>query len=364
MTELAFDVDQLEQLEAMVELANGQMSDSIALLARWGADDDSIESAALVAVDRGGADLTILGEPTERALRLDFAQPMTDLHELAASMGGLLAMARQARSHEPITSLEELLDHDDDAMPLSLCTVESVEVLSPRLRAVGVSGLVGATSFGGDQSVALIIDVPGRPVPDDLDAAAYRAMSDDQRPKGSTYSVRRIDAEAGTATFWVVTHGDDPTTVSGWATTVAPGDRVAVMGPHEGIVSFGEVAAFVGVCDETAFAAVAATIDELPDGVEVTVVAEVEAPGHEVQLTERPGVEITWCHRSEATPDSPYALAAAVRERLTTARGDAFVMGAGESRCLTAVRRYLRHELGMEAGQVSLIPYWRRAEPG
>ncbi|MEM9651102.1 MAG: SIP domain-containing protein [Actinomycetota bacterium] len=364
MTEAAFSTEELEQLEVMLDMANGQLSDSIAMLARWAEDDGAIAAATLTAVDHAGLTMTIPdGGDGHRPLRLDFPAPMTSLHDLPTSMGSLLAVARKARPQEPRTSMEELLDHDHDELRLSFCTVTDVEVLSPQLRAIGVSGLDGVTSHGGDQSVALIIDRPDRPIPDGLDAKTYWEMDDKTQPKGSTYSVRSIDPETGTATFWVVTHGDDPETISGWATTAVPGDRVGVLGPHEGISTVGDVASFIGVCDETAFAAVAATVDELPPELPVHIIAEVEQPGHEVPLTDRPGVEVTWSYRSEADADAPYALATAVRDRIVRADDGLFVMGAGESRCLTAVRTYLRQELGLAAGQVSLIPYWRQANP-
>ncbi|MEM7271434.1 MAG: SIP domain-containing protein [Actinomycetota bacterium] len=360
MTDTTFSAEELEQLEVMLDMANGQMGDSIAMLARWAEDDDSITAATLTRVDPSGAEIAI--DPA-RTIRLDFTTPMEGLHDLPPSMGGLLEVARLARPHEPITKMEELLDHDHSDMRLSSCTITAVETLSPRLKAISVRGLDGVPDLGTDQSVALIIDLPGRPIPDGLDAEAYLEMEYEDRPKAATYSIREIDPAAGTATFWVMTHGDDPATVSGWATTAAAGDELAVLGPHEGITDVGAVRSFVGVCDETAFAAVAATVEALPAEVGVRIVAEVEEPGHEIDLTDRPGVEVTWSYRSEAGIDAPYALAAAVRAEITEADDGVFVMGAGESRCLTQVRKYLRHEVGMAASQVSLIPYWRRTEP-
>ena len=41
--------------------------------------------------------------------------------------------------------------------------------------------------------------------------------------------------------------------------------------------------------------------------------------------------------------------------------GRGYVWGGAESRAMTAVRRYVRDELGMGQEQVSLVAYWRRA---
>ena len=36
-----------------------------------------------------------------------------------------------------------------------------------------------------------------------------------------------------------------------------------------------------------------------------------------------------------------------------------YVWGGAESRAMTAVRRYVRHEVGLAREQVDLVPYWR-----
>lgn len=360
MTTSSFDADELEQLDMMIDMVNGQMGDSVAMLARWAEDTDAIPAATLNQVDPDGVTLTADHPEGKRESRIDFDNTLGSINELAAAMNGVLTLARLARPHEPMTALEELLNHDDDDLGLHRCTVTAVEELSPRLRAVTVSGLEGAENHGGDQAVSLVIDLPDRPIPADLDAASYRAMGDDVRPKGSTYSIRTIDTAAGTATFWIVVHGNDPATVAGWATTVSVGDPLVVVGPHEGIATVGEPTSFLGICDETGMAAIAATVDELPADTTVRIVAEIDEPGHEIDITDRPGVEVTWSYRSEADPGSDGRLADDVKGLVTEPVDGLFIMGAGESRCLTTVRTYLRHEVGLPASQVSLIPYWRR----
>jgi NADPH-dependent ferric siderophore reductase len=38
-----------------------------------------------------------------------------------------------------------------------------------------------------------------------------------------------------------------------------------------------------------------------------------------------------------------------------------YAWGGGESRAMTAVRKYVRHELGMPRQSVELVAYWRQA---
>ncbi|NLV55321.1 MAG: siderophore-interacting protein, partial [Acidimicrobiales bacterium] len=39
-----------------------------------------------------------------------------------------------------------------------------------------------------------------------------------------------------------------------------------------------------------------------------------------------------------------------------------YVWGGGESRAMTAVRRYVRREIGLPREAVSLVAYWRHAD--
>ena len=83
-----------------------------------------------------------------------------------------------------------------------------------------------------------------------------------------------------------------------------------------------------------------------------------------------PNTRVTWLGAADHSTPAPGAgrkpwdtLADAVRA-MPLPEGRGYAWGGGESRALTALRRYLRKEVGMAREQVSLVAYWRLALDG
>jgi NADPH-dependent ferric siderophore reductase len=218
-----------------------------------------------------------------------------------------------------------------------------------------------------DQFLYLLLPPPGRrelTIDASFTWEAFYTMGDDVRPVGAYYTVRHHRPARAEIDIDVVLHaegagGAGP--ASRWAASAAPGDPVALWGPRS---TFTPPAAGVDwyllVADETGLPATAAILDRLPPGVEVRVVAEVADAGERQPLAGRPGVEVRWLHRDGAPAGTTTALADAVRA-LDRPPGRPYVWGGGESRAMSAVRRFVRHEVGVERARVSLTPYWRHA---
>ncbi len=114
------------------------------------------------------------------------------------------------------------------------------------------------------------------------------------------------------------------------------------------------------VADETALPAVAAILEQLPDGMPALVVAEVDDEGEHQELPVRPGVEVTWLHRLGRQAGTTTALVDAVTAS-TWPAGPPYVWGGGESHAMTAIRRHVHDERGLDRAHVSLVAYWRRS---
>jgi NADPH-dependent ferric siderophore reductase len=133
---------------------------------------------------------------------------------------------------------------------------------------------------------------------------------------------------------------------------------VALWGPREGFGTGPGARSYLFVTDESGLAAVAARIDELPANARVRVIAETIDADHELRF-DRGGVEVTWLHRGDDEPGTGSRLLDEVRATVTDGDG-LTAFGAAESRQITAVRKYLRHDLRMPAAAVSMTGYWRR----
>jgi NADPH-dependent ferric siderophore reductase len=251
------------------------------------------------------------------------------------------------------------------ALRTFLAKVVAVEDVHPRLRRItfGAGQLDELWVPGPDTFLYVLIPTDGR---DELtlDGAftfeQWLAAPEDRRPFGAYYTVRRWHADRHEVEMLFVLHGDDGA-LGSWAARAQVGDPVALWGPRTAFEPPAGTDRYLLVADETGLPGVAAIIDSLPPGVPVTVVAEVADEDNHQELPDRPGVDVTWLHRDGAEPGTTTEhLLRAVRA-LRPPVSATYAWGGGESRSMTAVRRYLRHEVGLERDQVCLVAYWRHA---
>lgn len=357
----AFDADTLEQIDVLLDAINTGFADTMALVARWAEADDAVTASELTSIDPLGVVAEIETPRGRHAVRIDFADPIRDLAGLESAMLGLVDQARAARPTEPLTSIERRLEQSE-LQPTYRCQVVAIRDLGPRLRSLTLGPLPAWDDLGGDQSMTIFLDLPGRPVPETIKLSELRELDDEVRPKGATYSIRRHDPVAQTVDVWVVRHDDDPATVSGWAASVSVGDPATLWGPRRANEPMGGVERLVAVCDETGLAASLAILGERSEQSRAELVIEVDGPQDEFDL-DISDVEVTWCHRGDRAPGTSSVLLDDLTERVTSAAGVA-VFGAGESRTMAAIRRHLRNDVGLGPEQVTLTGYWRQVSPG
>jgi NADPH-dependent ferric siderophore reductase len=176
---------------------------------------------------------------------------------------------------------------------------------------------------------------------------------------GAYYTLRRWRPAQHELDILCVLHGDIGP-ASAWAARARPGDPVALWGPRTAYDPPPGTDRYLLVADETGLPAVAAILESLPEGTPVQVVAECDNPGERQELPPAPSVDVTWVYRDGAPPGTTTLLADAARA-LPWPSGTPYVWGGGESRAMTAVRRYARRERGLDRAAVSLVAYWRHS---
>jgi NADPH-dependent ferric siderophore reductase len=346
---------------ALVHL--NEHADSLLLVGRILGGHPAATTARAVGVDRRGVDLALDGPDGAVTVRVAFDHEADDLGRLQMEALGLVLTAR-ARSGEPGETSAEILVAAMRAIRTFLTRVVRVEQLTPGFRQITCGGgdLVEYRPLAPDQFVHVLAPRPGRAdlaIGRDFTWDGYPDLPEDDRPVGAYYTVRRWRPDVHELDLVVVLHGDDGEG-SAWAGRVQPGDPVALWGPREAWAPPADTDWYLLVADESGLPAVAAILESLPEGTVARVVVEVADAREQLPLPASPTVEVTWLHRAGAEPGTTTVLADAVRA-LPFPPGTPYVWGGGESRAMTAVRRFVRQEVGLPREAVALVAYWRHA---
>lgn len=177
------------------------------------------------------------------------------------------------------------------------------------------------------------------------------------QPRPRRYTVRAWDSRLRELVIDFVAHGDEGY-AGPWAQHAKPGDRLQFVGPRGNYRPSSEVDWHLFVGDESALPAIGASLDVLSSGDVARVFALVDGPGHEYPLPSNGNVEVTWLYRNGAVNPDALLPDAVAEANFPTGGFDVFVHGeAGEVR---AVRRHLLVDRGVDVGEESISPYWRR----
>ena len=235
---------------------------------------------------------------------------------------------------------------------------------------VTLTGFPDYPALGGDEFVYTMVSAEPAGIRPDYGIDDVRRQDPGDPVRGAYYTIRRSRPDRGEIDLWVVAHGH-PGSVGAWMAAARPGDPVALWGPRCGFVAPDDMRHLLLVADETGLAAVAALVEQLPVDQCATAVLECASPAHRPPMPAHPGLTIHWVDRGAAAPGRHDLLLQATKrvaapDRVAVERGavgvafDA-VFGAGESRRITRVRRYVRDVLGIPAERTLATGYWRTA---
>jgi NADPH-dependent ferric siderophore reductase len=153
-------------------------------------------------------------------------------------------------------------------------------------------------------------------------------------------------------------HGDVGP-ASAWAERAAAGEKLGFAGPrvHWLLPERAEWAALV--CDETGLPAALAIAEDLPVGLPMLLLAEVDGPVEEQACASAASAEIRWLHRLGAEPGSVPLLAAELgRTELPSGRG--VIWGGGEAMQMRAVRELIAKTGRGDEIDRQILGYWKR----
>jgi NADPH-dependent ferric siderophore reductase len=243
--------------------------------------------------------------------------------------------------------------------------VTMVRPITPHMRRVTFRAPSFAEVPAGapDQYVKAFFPRPGQETPELPETGSdvmswyrtYLAMPDGVRPPMRTYTVRAHRPRSAEIDVDFVLHGDTGP-ASAWAARVAPGDRVAFLGPH----GLYDVPPGTGwqllTGDETALPAIGAIIEQLPAGARLSAYIEISDREERQRFETRGAVEVHWLLRG-ARPRGE-ALLEAVRAA-TFPGGAPYAWVSGEAGVVKLVRRHLVRERDVDKRRICFTGYWR-----
>ena len=287
-------------------------------------------------------------------------------------------------------------------------TVSRRQVLSPHFTRFTLSGeeLAHFGTDGLDQRIKLIIPFADGTITDvgQFDATQgmtewyrrWRELPDEQRNPIRTYTVRAVRPEAREIDVDFVLHGTEGP-ASAWATAAQVGDPLFVVGPNAlseeppGGLEWkpGDAASVLIAGDETAAPAICSIVESLPAHVTGEVCIEVPTEADALPLAAPAGVKVTWLGRGGAAHGVRLSAAVHAWGRARSTVGSAPVADvvdpgddevlwevpeaadateyawlAGEAGTITALRRHLVRDLGIDRRSIAFMGYWKsgRAE--
>ncbi|MFC7449202.1 siderophore-interacting protein [Rhodococcus daqingensis] len=229
----------------------------------------------------------------------------------------------------------------------------------------------GASAARGNASGQTALRLPS--ATSNLWYAQLLAMSKSSRPVVRNYTVRGF-RPAEQAVYGedvpeldidFVCHGadghGDPGPASTWATSVAPGDELALL--DEGLIynPTPEARWQLLVGDESALPAILGIVSSAPADLRAEVFLEIPHADDAQEVATPDGVNVHWLVRSDPHA-RPGALALETVRRAQLPDGPSYTFAAGESDLATGVRRHLVNDRKVPKSDITFTGYWRHGK--
>ncbi|WP_371348594.1 siderophore-interacting protein [Ancylobacter sp. IITR112] len=172
------------------------------------------------------------------------------------------------------------------------------------------------------------------------------------------YTLREVDAAAGTLAIDVVQHPGGSTPGADWAREARAGDPVGLLGP--GGAGLPPARWYLLAGDETALPVIARMVATLPADAQAVVRLEV-ADARECQPLPSPArLDVEWLTRDGTAPGMSDRLERALRAvPLPADHAEVHVFAGCEQRTARALRRLMTRERGLAKSRCAIAAYWR-----
>jgi NADPH-dependent ferric siderophore reductase len=255
-------------------------------------------------------------------------------------------------------------DHADPALPddLRVLTVEMIEELTPGMRRITFRGEDLHRYDRDDQLHCRLIFQPRGTVEPRwpmLDHRGHVVWPDDKAVPTRVYTIRQIDAVAGTLVVDFALHAD-PGPATRFAMEARRGDMAGVLGPAAHAPK--PAAFYVLIGDETALPGIARILENLPDTAVGHAFIEVDGSADRLPLRFPANFELRWLFRGGRPAGTTSLLPDALKTvAWPSDLHQAFLWGGCEHAAFSAIHRHLKGEVDLPRDRFILYSHWHRA---
>lgn len=232
--------------------------------------------------------------------------------------------------------------------------VEAVKPLTPHMIRITLKSelIRGFSDTVAGAHFKLVVPTKDQSAEDFINYVAQQNYKSEMR----TYTIRNVRPAIGELDVDIVVHGDLGR-VGPWAQRTRPGDGIviSICGAPKLITE--SATRIVAAADLTGFPALAAGLETLDAGIDVSVYVEIPSDGDRQPLNVPDGVDVNWIVKTD--PKAP------ADEMLQAIRGlpepdqTTSIFVAGEFSMVADLRRYFLRELKTEKSMAYISSYWR-----
>lgn len=306
------------------------------------------------------------GSRAELTLEPGVLSVVIEAPDLAQLQGSRFAIASHVVEFAPEGSAPAIHWSGDGAEPMlppdfRVLTVTGVEQLTPHMRRIRFRGQ-DLARYDSLDALHVRLFLP----PESLAEPVWPMIGADgllqtpppeQRPAVRKYTIREIDAAAGTLAIDFVLH-DDAGPGSAFAARVQLGDRIGMAGP--GGRGLKQAQRYLFLADETGLPALARMLEHLPAGTSGLALVEIADAAERQSLTMPEGFSLRWLHRDGAAPGSTSLLTDALATlEWPAGEGSLYLWAACEHAAFREIRAAARQYLRAEVDAHLVVSYWR-----
>lgn len=302
--------------------------------------------------------------------RLDVAGSRLDIAVEAPDLPGLQEMKVAIVTHlaefAPPGSTDGMRwsgDGTGTSLPpdFRVLTVTGTREITPHMRRIHFRG-VDLARFDTLEALHVRLFIP----PAGVSEPAWPQIGEDgkvmqpppeRRPAIRKYTIREIDAAAGTLAIDFVVH-EDAGPGSAFAARARAGDVIGMAGPGGRGLKLAD--RYLFLADETGLPALARMLENLPENAHGQAIIEIADAKEAQGLTAPRGISVRWLHRGGAGPGSNSLLQDAFDAFDWPAEGPGlYLWSATEHASFRHIRAAARQKLRAGTDEHLIVSYWR-----